>query len=240
MADGPQVKYDLLSTYLHPDVTMTEAIIPAAAGFTFWRMMCGDGPVPKAIAKLGETIADQLGQGMQSANDWLRAKSTAAIRSTEMRVEIASQQMQAKAEHEAKLLKIRSQEERAAIWHEVQQCRRMRNIENVLNRASEDLKDSPDAEVSDVKVDPDWTTRFLNHAQDVSDEEMQKLWARLLAGEVRKPGSYSLRTLNTVQAMTKEEGETFASICSALWRGIAGNVSWVLLEKEWVHADPSD
>ena len=50
-----------------------------------------------------------------------------------------------------------------------------------------------DEEVSDERVDEQWVTRWVDGAQDVSDEELRTLWAKLLAGEVKKPGSYSLQ-----------------------------------------------
>ena len=48
---------------------------------------------------------------------------------------------------------------------------------------------------------------------DVSSEEMQNLWARVLAGEVKQPGSFALRTLETLHNMTKSEAEVFNEIC---------------------------
>ena len=60
------------------------------------------------------------------------------------------------------------------------------------------------------KVDKDWLTRFYSIAEDVSDETMQNLWAQILAGEVKRPKSYSLRTLDFLRLLSPEEAKLFA------------------------------
>jgi hypothetical protein len=49
--------------------------------------------------------------------------------------------------------------------------------------ATEELKKEND--VSDTPVDEDWIVRFFNVVEDISDEMMQQLWGRILAGEVK-------------------------------------------------------
>ena len=41
---------------------------------------------------------------------------------------------------------------------------------------------------------------------------MQGIWARILAGEVESPGRTSLRTLDVLKNITKEEADLFASV----------------------------
>lgn len=213
---------------------MTEIIVPVAAGFSFWRMVCGDGPVSKATAKLIETIAAQLGQGMQSANNWLEVRGQIAA----ARGANAIESLNAVAEHESKLFKMQSQDERAAAFQSIQAHRRLRNIESVLALAGEQTQNVPSEHVSDKKVDPDWMTQFFNGAQDVSNEDMQKLWARLLAGEVNQPGSFKLRTLETLKSLSKEDGDAFARICSVVWRGSLAGEEWAFTDAQWVHGEP--
>ena len=69
------------------------------------------------------------------------------------------------------------------------------NIATIVVKAEEEAKRLGDVPVSDKPVDPDWFARWRVNAEDVRDEEMQSLWARILAGEVREPGSYSLHTV---------------------------------------------
>lgn len=68
-------------------------------------------------------------------------------------------------------------------------------------------------------MDEDWIAQFFNYCQDVSNEEMQVVWARLLAGEVAKPGSYSFRALHVVRTLRQADAALFRRVCNYLWRG---------------------
>ena len=43
---------------------------------------------------------------------------------------------------------------------------------------------------------------------------MQKIWAKILSGEVENLGRTSLRTLDTLKNMTKRDAEMFRDICN--------------------------
>ncbi|HSW55575.1 MAG TPA: DUF2806 domain-containing protein [Ignavibacteriaceae bacterium] len=88
-----------------------------------------------------------------------------------------------------------------------QEQKRQQNIEEITQKAANQLRS--ESEVSNEPVDADWTTRFFNLAQDISEEEMQNLWAQVLAGEVKQPKSYSLRTLELLKNITKDEAQIF-------------------------------
>lgn len=61
-------------------------------------------------------------------------------------------------------------------------------------------------------LDEDWLNEFMDKARLVSDEEFQIVWAKILAGEVDKKNSFSIRTLNKVKSMSKKEAETFSKV----------------------------
>lgn len=92
------------------------------------------------------------------------------------------------------------------------ELKRQNNINNVVTIASQSLKE--EKEVSSEPVNPDWATRFFDIAQDISDETMQDLWGRILAGEVKQPQSYSLRTLDVLRNITSEEAQLFEEIAN--------------------------
>ena len=93
---------------------------------------------------------------------------------------------------------------------EFQERKRIANVRSVLEDAADELGDK---EVADHEPDPDWTARFFDNVQDVSSEDMQRIWAKILAGEVESPGRTSLRTLDTLKNMTKRDAELFNNIC---------------------------
>ena len=94
---------------------------------------------------------------------------------------------------------------------EFQEQKRQANITSVVRDAAADLGDK---EVPDHEPDPDWTARFFEGVQDVSSADMRKLWAKVLSGEVEEPGRTSLRTLDILKNMAKEDAQLFGGICS--------------------------
>ena len=93
---------------------------------------------------------------------------------------------------------------------EFQTRKRLTNVRSVLEDAADELGDK---EVPNHEPDPDWTARFFDCVQDVSSEDMQKIWSKILAGEVESPGRTSLRTLDTLKNMTKTDAELFKGVC---------------------------
>ena len=92
---------------------------------------------------------------------------------------------------------------------EFQGRKRLTNARTVLEAAADELGDK---EVDDHEPDPDWTARFFDCVQDVSSEEMQKIWARILAGEVETPGRTSLRTLSILRDMSQNDAKSFSRL----------------------------
>ena len=99
---------------------------------------------------------------------------------------------------------------------EFQERKRLANIVSVVDHAAEELGDK---EVPDHEPDHDWTPRFFDCVQDVSSEHMRKLWAKVLSGEVERPGRTSLRTLDTIRNMTKHDAELFEAIAGYVFGG---------------------
>ncbi|MAT90931.1 MAG: hypothetical protein CMC35_09585 [Flavobacteriaceae bacterium] len=91
---------------------------------------------------------------------------------------------------------------------------RQENIESIIQKAKNFIQTK---EVSENPVDPDWVIHFFDTAQDTSNEEMQYLWAKILAQEVDKPGSFSRRATNTIKLMGADEARYFSLLCNCLW-----------------------
>jgi len=89
------------------------------------------------------------------------------------------------------------------------EVRRQENIDTVVEMAANNLEN---ATVSEKPVDDDWAARFFDIVQDVSKDEMKMLWAKILAREIEKPSSYSLRTLELLRNISFEEAELFMKI----------------------------
>lgn len=94
---------------------------------------------------------------------------------------------------------------------EFQERKRIANIASVVESAAHELGEK---EVSDHDPDHDWTARFFGCIQDVSDEHLQKLWGKVLAGEVESPGRTSIRTLDALRNMSQRDAKIFEEVAS--------------------------
>lgn len=93
------------------------------------------------------------------------------------------------------------------------ELRRQKNIESIVTQAVKALPD----EVSSETVSEDWITQFFEYSQDIGDEQMQAVWARILAGEVAEPNSFSPRTLHLVRHLRQNEAAAFRTFCSYIF-----------------------
>ncbi len=94
---------------------------------------------------------------------------------------------------------------------EFQERKRQENIESIVHQAALELED---LRVPVTKTDHDWTARFFREAQDVSSEEMQAYWSRVLAGEIRESGTTSIRTLGILKDIDTATAQLFTRFCS--------------------------
>lgn len=62
-------------------------------------------------------------------------------------------------------------------------------------------------------LDADWLNVFERYAEDASSERMQKLWGRVLGGEIRKPGRFSMRTLRFLSEFSQADALLFSDFC---------------------------
>ena len=89
--------------------------------------------------------------------------------------------------------------------------KRLSNLAQIVTKAKDAL---PPGQVPDVEPDLAWTSSFSEAAQDVSEEEMQEMWARVLAGEVARPGTTTLRTMNVLRNLDQATAQKFRRLCS--------------------------
>lgn len=93
------------------------------------------------------------------------------------------------------------------------------NLEKILLWAPQFLW--KDAKPQDL--DDDWLRNFSEKAKMTSDEEMQKIWSRILAWEWTEPWSLSKKTVNIVHDLEKKDAELFTKLCS-----FCIGINWIL------------
>lgn len=100
---------------------------------------------------------------------------------------------------------------------EIQSRRDVREISNIVSAYSfaiNELKKLPG--VDGENLDPDWATAFYDSAKDSSDEEIQVLWGKILAGEIAHHGKFYKRTLSILKNMESEEAKHFVELVPLL------------------------
>ncbi|CAI3925848.1 unnamed protein product [Commensalibacter communis] len=80
---------------------------------------------------------------------------------------------------------------------------------------SQDQSDPPTEQ-----VEQDWIDRFREVASNTTTEEIQQLWGRILAGEIKSPGKHSLRTLDFIRNLSQKEAQQIEKLFSFV---IGGN-----------------
>lgn len=97
---------------------------------------------------------------------------------------------------------------------------RERKTDRLINRAIvtvealEDLRSKAnDEDILDPdgpdNIDDDWLNVFETHAANASSDRLRKLWGRILSGEIRKPGSFSLTTLRVLSEIDQQTAVLF-------------------------------
>ncbi|MCL4315519.1 MAG: DUF2806 domain-containing protein [Gammaproteobacteria bacterium] len=99
-----------------------------------------------------------------------------------------------------------------------EEAKKQSNIEAITQNALPLLKDKS----APQNVADDWITNFFDKSRIVSDEEMQSLWSRVLAGEANAPGAFAKRTVNLLADLDKEDAILFVQLCGFCW--MIGNV----------------
>ena len=126
-----------------------------------------------------------------------------------------------KARSETEASKIRTQSEieevelRQRTIHRLiaEETQRQKNMEDITAEALPYLNE--DANPDDMY--DDWIANFFDKCRIVSDDQMQSLWSRILAGEANAPDTYSKRTVNFVSELDKSDVDLFTKLCGFCW-----------------------
>ncbi len=104
-------------------------------------------------------------------------------------------------------------EERARKRLMALEVRKQKNIEAIAVKALDHLGEDPLTQ----ELEEDWIVNLLEKCGNFTDDEMQNLWAKILAGEATKSGSFSKRTVNLVAKLEKEDARLFTLFGQFCW-----------------------
>ena len=132
-----------------------------------------------------------------------KAKAEAAIIQAEAEIEIDK----AKAKTE---IEITDLHRRAAQRSIAEQGQQQESIENTIIKAIPELNEEADPKA----IENDWIIKFFDKCRLVTDDQVQDLWASILASEANCAGSYSPKTLTTLADMNQKDLILFNTFCS--------------------------
>lgn len=98
----------------------------------------------------------------------------------------------------------------AAIKHE--------NKMEAVQAAIEDLRLTPPSPDQNEKggdaLDDAFVNRWERYAEDASAEEVRDKWGRVLAGEIRQPGTFSAKVMRVIDEMDPTTAALFQRVCN--------------------------
>ncbi|WP_158497204.1 DUF2806 domain-containing protein [Mannheimia sp. USDA-ARS-USMARC-1261] len=133
------------------------------------------------------------------------------------------------AEHEADRLKKKLAEaepkeqpkimgEIVVINHKIELLTRQQNTMNSFIETLKEIEGLSENELNEP--DNDWLREWTKNAGRFSDEHFNILWGKVLAGEMRKPGSFSYRALEGLRNLSKADANLILQISPFVTNGI--------------------
>lgn len=163
------------------------------------------------IGGLSKTLTatrEYIGPIMRPLEKYLDAKADASALITKTKAEVEAAKIILTGHIELREIAERAQERSGK-----ELIRKQINRELITLNAIQEIPEN----VSNDPVDSDWLSSFYSISEDVSNAEMQSLWGKILAGEISNPGSFSLRTLQLVKTLRKDEAHLFTKFCTYVW-----------------------
>ena len=173
-------------------------------------------PVRKALVaafkRLGAALVEMPAGYFErrSAEKW--AETVARIKITEEAGDQIRQQIKVDPEFP----------QRASYTFAKQILREQHNRENILGITTDILKEKQYDNPTDQQpaneigktITEDWFNIFEKEASQKSSEDMQTRFAKVLAGEIEKPGSHSIKAVKALGDMDQNTADLFQKLCS--------------------------
>lgn len=112
---------------------------------------------------------------------------------------------------------------------------RHENKTEAVRAALEDLRETPPTEEQNnsggEQLDDAFLNRWERYAEDATSDQLREKWGRVLASEVRAPGTFSGKALRIVDELDASTAAAFERLCAsrlgdAIVRGVAGKLSY--------------
>jgi len=92
------------------------------------------------------------------------------------------------------------------------------NLDQITYKAAESLTETlshdPEQPANESTLSDDWLNVFEKEAGQKSSHEMQTMFAKILAGEVRRPSTYSIKSVRLLGSLDQPAADLFRRFCS--------------------------
>ncbi|MBR4572303.1 MAG: DUF2806 domain-containing protein [Prevotella sp.] len=119
--------------------------------------------------------------------------------------EIKARQIRAEGDEKILNLVERYKDDPVLSYVYKREVNRLMNLASVAQEAVQQLE--TETNISDEPVSNDWITFFSDIAEKVSSSELQHILGKILAGEVVSPGKYSIRFVNLIVSLNKQQAD---------------------------------
>ena len=94
--------------------------------------------------------------------------------------------------------------------------RRLLNVSEICQYAGEFLGEEDPTTFTDTDnpYEDEWLSTFENESRHKSSQEMQERFARMLAGEIKRPETYSIRAIKLLGQINTKTASVFRTFCS--------------------------
>jgi hypothetical protein len=116
--------------------------------------------------------------------------------------------------------KIKGKLDVEGMYRTEEEKRKIENRAEAMKAALEEISSNPGQTDAQTEIEDDWLNVFSRIAEDKSSEELQILFGRILAGEIKRPGSFSLRTMQTLATISKNDAENLSRLLSFVIDGM--------------------
>jgi len=165
------------------------------------------GARSRAISAIDYLIGGAFGIPAAYVDRWYR----------QIQAGTAAQEAIQAAENEAALEKLRADPafgDRMVEHFICKQARQQFNREQIAQKAIKYVNETSDEQdiQEGYNISEDWLNMFESYAQKASSEQLQEIWARVLSGEIRKPGAFSLSTIRFIAELDAEIAKMFQDV----------------------------
>ena len=125
-----------------------------------------------------------------------------------------------------------NQEIKSLVTNEVKRLfNEKENIKKIADFAYKELENDK----SEIKneIDEDWNINFFDKGRKIYSEDLQFIFGKILAGEIKQPGTYSKRLLGLLSNLSQKEATIFSKIAKYTLKNTNNN-SFIISDDEFL------